>query len=743
MNSSVKRTDLASNWNGSIAIKITAVTVWIILILSFSVTVPFISTFESTTEKEYSWKTLQLSNQIETLIQNQADEESINNMVSDFLKQNNLEYIQFELNSTSYIVGSSNPDNYQITSRVNIPNGDTEISFEFPSLSRSAKLLQVKSGSAIVGFSVLFSIFLFWLNRKIVHEPFNEIITRIQRISKGESKLRLDSNRSDEFGLVSKFLNEMLDVINLNQIELQHANKDLINEIKNREEALAANQQKSAFLANMSHEIRTPLSSIIGYTERVRYNKAKSKEDQDNMLDIVLHNGNHLLHIINDILDLSKIEANKLTIENRSVSIIKITEHIRRLLSEKTLNKNILLNINYTLPLPSKIHSDPTRIKQIILNLASNAIRFTEEGRVDINVSYSELDDLLTIEVKDTGIGMTLEQQLNLFKPFSQADSSISHRFGGTGLGLTISQRLAELMGGNITAESIKDIGSQFTCQIRANYDSNEDHLITAISPKDLEIAELEKPLTDITITGRILLVEDTFEIQQLVKAYLEDYGVDIDIANNGKEGVEAALNNQYDMVLMDIQMPIMNGSQAIKELRSNDYKIPVVALTADALTEHKREYLEIGFNDTLTKPININELVNSIKKHVGNNAVTKIIQENSIDDSQPEKPSQTHSLNLRKKTLLNDMQHDDILRDLKEKYLLQLPIYVDELKQSLEKNNLQQAYAVLHQLKGISGSLGYQDLTDIAAETSELLHNGKNELAASKIKLIESYFIN
>lgn len=733
-----KNTNLARNWNGSVAIKITAVTVWIILTLSFSITLPFISTFESSTEKEYSWESFQLSKKLGTMIDTNADYEAIKMATTEFVNNNSIQYIQFKLDDINYTAGFSSSENHKVTSQLISIYGNIETKLEFPSLSRSAKLLQVKFGSAIVGFSVLFSIFLFWLNKRIIHQPFEEIITFIQRISKGENELRLNNNRSDEFGLVSKFLDEMLDIINTNQIELKCANKDLIEEIKNREEALAANQQKSAFLANMSHEIRTPLSSIIGYTERVRFNKAKDIKEQEKMLDIVLHNGNHLLHIINDILDLSKVEANKLTIENKSISIIKITEHIRRLLNEKTLSKNILLNINYELPLPDKIHSDPTRIKQVILNLASNAIRFTEQGKVDINISYEPLNDMLSIEVKDTGIGMTQEQQLNLFKPFSQADTSISRRFGGTGLGLTISKRLAELMGGDISAQSIKDIGSQFTCKIRANFNPNKDTLITTLSPKDLQIAELEKPVSDIQIHGRILLVEDTIEIQELVKAYLEDYGIEIDTANNGAEGVEAALNGQYDLVLMDIQMPVMNGSEAIKELRLNAYNKPVLALTADALTEHKKEHLEIGFNDTLSKPININDLINTIRKHLDQSVATK-----NTANKQNQLSASAAQNNQHHKIFHDDTQHDDVLRDLKEKYLLQLPIYVNELKQSLEKDNLQQAYAVLHQLKGISGSLGYQELTDIAAETSELLHSGKHELAASKIKLIENFFIN
>ncbi len=710
--------DLASNWNGSIAIKITAVTIWIMLILSFAITIPFVSTFEASSEKEYSWESIQFTNQLQFMQSNHADESVFRDFIQQFVENNHVNYIRLLTNDIALEAGQRNAESYIIESRLDIAGTEGSVFFEFPSLKRAAKLQRVKFGSAIVGFSVLFSLFLYWLNRKIIHAPFDEIITLIQRVSRGENKVRFNSTRSDEFGQVSGFLNEMLDNLHQSQEELRKSNKELMEEIKHREEALAASRQKSVFLANMSHEIRTPLSSIIGYTERIRYNKARNDNERTHMLDIVLQNGNHLLHLINDILDLSKVEANKLTIEKEPISIIKIAEYTRRLLGEKAVEKNIQLNINYKLPLPETINSDPTRLKQIILNLASNAIRFTDTGKVEIDVAYHQDTDCLQITVNDTGIGMSEEEQKNLFKPFSQADSNISKKYGGTGLGLLISKRIAELMGGNITVESIKGLGSQFTCRVKANVDPDNTKFIQHLLPGDLDIYEYERPIEDVTLHGKILLVEDTPEIQQLVKAYLEDYGVEISIAKNGSEGVEQALGGDFDLVLMDIQMPVMNGTEAIRELRLNGYEKPVVALTADALPEHRDEFSEIGFNEILTKPIIINQLIKTIQHHLT--------------------PSKTQEA---EQVAPQTNDNSDVLDDIRQKYLDRLPLYIEELKQSIMDDNLQLADEVLHQLKGISGSLGYQELTDIASETRELLQQGHIELANKKINQIEHYF--
>lgn len=726
-----EKSNLASRWNGSIAIKITAVTIWAILILSFTISIPFISSFEERSQKEHSWQQHQFEEQIISLVNTGKDKHSLEKEVNKLFLSSDLLYLQIKTDAELLKFGTSTTDNHVLISNILINKKNHSIIFEFPSLHRAALLLRVEIGSAIVGFSFIFSIFLFWLNKKIIHTPFEEIITFTQKVSDGNENIRLNTNRGDEFGMVSKFLNKMLDTLDANQQALRKANNELVDEIDHREEALAASQQKSAFLANMSHEIRTPLASIIGYSERIRFDKAKNIDDQKRMLDIVLQNGNHLLHLINDILDLSKVEANKLEIEKTSFSIIKVSEHARRLLLERAFEKNLKLEVNYSLPIPETIFNDAIRTKQIILNLAGNAIRFTESGSVNIDISYDQEADMLVIDVRDTGIGMSDDEQKHLFKPFSQVDVSINRRFGGTGLGLTISKRLAELMHGDIVAQSVKGVGSRFTCTIKANYEPDNGKKIYKLSTTDLEIPEYQQPVDNIEISGKILLVEDTIEIQELVKAYLEDYGISIEVANNGEQGVEMAMTNDYDMILMDIQMPVMNGKEAIKKLRQYKYSKPVIALTADALTEHTTEYTNLGFNETLAKPIIINNLIASIQRHLQSPSGVQI---NNLDN--------THNVS-EINTIINEEENKiEILHDLKIKYLKQLPQYVNDLKTSIDSGNLQHAHEIFHQLKGISGSLGVHELTTIASAADDFLYAGDLTEVEIKIALIETFYL-
>ena len=333
--------DWAKNWNGSIAIKVTAVTIWIILVLSFVITIPFLSSFEESSLKKFTWQRLS----IEEVIQNHSEKklprsvlrQSINQLLSDM----DVRYLAFVYHGSDMKFGIADEKNYQLSSHFLTSDHEFDLAIEFPSIRQSVLIARVKIGSAIVGFSVLFGMFLFWVNKNIVHAPFKEIVDLTQSVSRGEASLRLDVTRGDEFGVLSRFLNEMLDTLEANQAALKKANAELVDEIKNREEALAASQQKSAFLANMSHEIRTPLSSIIGFTERIRFDKAKNKDEEKQMLDIVLQNGNHLMHLINDILDLSKVEANKLEIEKDAFSILKVVEHTRRLLLDRAMEQGV------------------------------------------------------------------------------------------------------------------------------------------------------------------------------------------------------------------------------------------------------------------------------------------------------------------------------------------------------------------------------------------------------------------
>lgn len=372
-----------------------------------------------------------------------------------------------------------------------------------------------------------------------------------------------------------------------------------------KDEAETANHAKSTFLANMSHEIRTPLTAILGYSEMLlEDDDDKSFDDRKHEINSIIKGGSHLHDIINDILDLSKIEAGQLVFENCEIETTNLVDEVVSIFNAQAREKNLEFNTRYEFPLPANIIADPTRLKQILINLCGNAIKFTKDGGVNINVGFLQDENQLKISVQDTGIGMTEEETQTIFKPFSQADDSITRKFGGTGLGLCISKQLAQKMGGDVTVESIKGKGSIFTAFIDAGKPGYQLQMINE-KPVSTEVKN-ETPITPRDLSGHVLLVEDTVENQKLISRHMIKAGLTVDIADNGKIALDMTRKNQYDLILMDVQMPIMDGLEATKCLRQDGISTPIVCITANAMKEDKQRCFESGADDYLTKPLNL-----------------------------------------------------------------------------------------------------------------------------------------
>jgi two-component system, sensor histidine kinase len=395
--------------------------------------------------------------------------------------------------------------------------------------------------------------------------------------------------------------------------ESQRATEALNRALQNNQElqealerADKASRAKDEFLASMSHELRTPLTTIIGNSELV----AEQVEDPEIRATIhtIENAGRNQLALVNDILDMSKIESGKFTIEERAYDLSVLLHDIEQVLAIRAHDKGVVLSVDQQNLLQHKLIGDAQRIGQILINLAGNAIKFTEEGRVTITTSI-ESGQRLIFQVKDTGIGMTPAVVNRLFGRFEQADNSISRRYGGSGLGLYISMSLAKMMDGTIRVSSHEGVGSQF--ELALPYRQSEEWA-NAHNRTEIKESVLDEPLV-----GRVLIAEDTPELQLLERRILEKSGLTVAVANNGREAVDQAMAEEFDLILMDMQMPEMNGIEATRTLRELGSKIPIIALTANVMQKHRDQFYAAGCDGFLGKPINRQELIQEIRPHL------------------------------------------------------------------------------------------------------------------------------
>ncbi len=386
------------------------------------------------------------------------------------------------------------------------------------------------------------------------------------------------------------------------ELELEHA----------KLAAEEANAAKSAFLANMSHEIRTPMTAIVGYAELLGEPTIREHTRQQHV-ETIRRNGEHLLTVINDILDISKIEAGKMTLESIAVSPRAIIEEVERLMRIRAKAKNLTLEVCYDGEIPSEIQSDPVRLRQILMNLVGNAVKFTEVGGVKIRAGFERSADapVLVVRVLDTGIGMSREDGERLFKNFVQADASTTRRYGGTGLGLQISRRLAEMLGGSIGFTSTLHKGSEFVLRVETGcIDGVEMEHPSTMQSESVRPSETVVKRHDL-IGKRVLLIEDGPDNQRLISYYLRKVGAEVVIAQNGQDGIGVERDQgPFDLMIMDMQMPVMDGYTATQEMRSSGVRTPIIALTAHAMSGDRDRCLRVGCNDYATKPIDRDKLL-------------------------------------------------------------------------------------------------------------------------------------
>jgi signal transduction histidine kinase/ActR/RegA family two-component response regulator len=387
-----------------------------------------------------------------------------------------------------------------------------------------------------------------------------------------------------------------------------------------RNEADAANRSKSEFLANMSHEIRTPMTAILGYVDLLADHDdgAPNAPSRDESVDAIRRNARHLLAVINDILDLSKIEAGQMKVDRQRIRTLDVVHDALRMMDDRARQKGLALRLVLDGDVPERITTDPTRLRQVLINLLGNAVKFTEEGSVTLTVRRRpEAGSELGFEIADTGIGMSPEQLSRLYQPFVQADSSTTRRFGGTGLGLAITRRCVDMLGGRIDVRSAQGSGTTFTFTIDAGDVSGVAGARLGAPATDGANAlpgAARQPLAGV----RVLLAEDGVDNQRLIRFHLERAGASVTVVENGAEAVEAMSRasrvDAFDAVLMDMQMPVMDGYEAVRRLVAAGERTPIIALTAHAMPGDREKCLEAGCTDYLCKPVDARALVAALR---------------------------------------------------------------------------------------------------------------------------------
>jgi signal transduction histidine kinase/CheY-like chemotaxis protein/HPt (histidine-containing phosphotransfer) domain-containing protein len=485
-----------------------------------------------------------------------------------------------------------------------------------------------------------------------------------------------------------------------------------------KEIAETATRSKSEFLANMSHEIRTPITAIVGFADMM-LDPDQTQSDRVDGLQTIRRNAKHLLDVINEILDLSKIEAGKMTVERIATELPQLLSDVMSVMRPRALEKGLELNLRFSDRIPRSLITDPVRAKQILMNLIGNALKFTERGRVEVCVSLDPVAQALSFEIVDTGIGISEDQISKMFQPFAQGDSSTTRRFGGTGLGLTISKRLAQMLGGDITVRSVVGVGSTFTAYLAGAGDGAgeccklEDALV---------IPHAEPYQVMEAISGRVLLAEDGKDNQRFISAMLRKAGVNVVLARNGRVAVEKALSESFDLILMDMQMPELDGYAATSQLRARGYSPPIIALTAHAMAEDRAKCIQAGCTDYLKKPIDRKLLIETVARYV----------KQSQSDQKGASPLAAASSS---DELVSTCEGDPVMADVLPEFIANLPNEVASLKGFLNDQNLADLREAVHQLKGAGGCYGFQSLSD-AAELAErnLILNAPVENIKSEI---------
>ncbi len=567
-----------------------------------------------------------------------------------------------------------------------------------------------------------------------IRETTNEKETYAKRLKKAydELEVRVDE-RTKELSISNR---QLTNEVGERKIAEEHSRKAKL-------EAEEANSMKSKFLANVSHEIRTPLNGIIGFSESII--SSDSIEDTRSYSATILKESETLLALINELLDHAKIEAGKIVLENRPFDIYQLLDRIKSTSYHGAKEKGLEYNFHIDDNIPQYVVGDSLRIRQVLVNIISNAVKFTEKGSVNINVREEEINTgrtTLRFSVTDTGIGIPEEKQSTIFESFTQADNSTTRRYGGTGLGTTISKQLTELMGGNIGLESIPDKGSTFWFTITLEISE------TVLSDDKLSLSDAKTYTWSDDHKLNILLAEDYKPNYEVVMLHLKNTGHTLQIAENGQKAVKAFEQGNFDLVFMDIQMPEMDGYEATQQIRASEkassLKTIIIGMTANADYNTKKTCLEAGMNDVISKPVRRRFLLKTIDKWLNMQDINteqspeSALAENNVNENKRVSPIEydqaVEEFGGEEKIL------DEVIKDFIETVDLQL----QQIKEALDQKDMITVKREAHKIKGGASNLVAMPLSNAAAKLEK---QSANENAAGEmfdqLEKEYKYFVN